>query len=164
MDAKLQNELDGILASKMAKDNYTRETKDKHEIEHLEFQNQFIIIRDSLIKPAMEEIVKYLSEQGLVAIVDNQEEVRHSHYGKLASITIRFPLNYKNKYPQRPDYYPYLSVIADTKIKMLKFEESTLGIGYGDGGESQDVGQCTLTTLTKEFIHTKIMKILKAST
>ncbi|MBL4908411.1 MAG: hypothetical protein JKX78_00045 [Alteromonadaceae bacterium] len=162
MDANLKNELDEILAGKKAKDNYTRQTENKQEAEHQEFQNKFISIRDSAIKPAMEEIVKYLSDQNLGAVIDTQEEVRHSHYGKLASITIRLTLNYKTNH-QQPHYYPHLSVIADTATKKIKFEESTAGIGYGDGGGSSDAGECSLIALTQELVHTKIMKILRAS-
>lgn len=158
MDEEIKNRIDALLAEKLTKEKKVQEARESREKKEDLFLNQFIEARESIVKPAMEEIKEYLSKQGLSSVIETKEQDHSRQARTSASITIRFTMKYEGY--RQPHEYPNLSVIADVAKQNIRFTESTIGPNHG--GHSGTAGECALNQLTKEFIHKKIMKVLEA--
>lgn len=148
MDENTKNEIDALLTE--------REVKEERETKEQAFLREFINIRDSIAKPAMEEILEYLEKKGLGSSIEEQEQDHSQQARKAASITIRFTMKSEGYKP--PHEYPHLSIISDTTQQKIRFHESTIGPNHG--GHGGPAGECAINELSKELIHNKTMNNL----
>lgn len=122
------------------------------------FLAQFSEARDSIIRPAMEEIGNYIKGKGYdyeVTEEDDKPSLDHRSRSTPASITFTIFVG-KRHYPLNEN--PMLSVICEKGLERVRFHEST--ISRSRGGHSGSAGAVTLNELTEELIHEKILKVV----
>jgi hypothetical protein len=123
-----------------------------------QFLSDFYKCRDEIIKPAMEEIGKYIKDKGVSFHIESNDERTDNREYQAASISIRFLTDSGSPSSGR-DFFPYVSVVAAKDKQTVWFGESTIILGRG--GHSESTGEAPLSAITEELIHKKVYAVLK---
>ncbi|WP_018183967.1 hypothetical protein [Kaistia granuli] len=158
MKDELKQTLDAAFQRHEASKRAATEAKQVAETKAQTFLRDFIEARDTIIRPAMEEIGEYVRNQGYVFEVSTEDD-KPSPDGRGRSIAASIRLTFLLGDRHRPSYeYPGLSVICEKQQQKVRFHESTMSPGRG--GHAGPAGEATLNSITKEMVQEKISKVV----
>ncbi len=124
------------------------------------FLQEFYLIRKNIIKSAMIEIGELLKSRGRNYQIDEQNEIiDHEVKTKDARINIYFLIPEKGHESQLFEY-PFISFIADRRKKKVVTQENTTSPNRR--GHPGGTGSYSLSQITTDLVHQKIMNVLKA--
>ncbi len=159
MRDSLKLELDALL------DNYEirkKKQQEEYRIQKREedrFLKRFLLVREQVIKPAMQEIGELLKKRGKNnRIVEEDESVDTKGKLKEARISMFFLMR-QQKQGHRLNQYPLVAFIATKSKKRVWVHERT--IGPDRGGHSGNAGEYSLEQISMDLVQQKIMKVLR---
>ena len=159
MKDKVKNELNSLINGYEKRKAKQVKKIEAQKREEDKFLQEFYLIRKKIIKPAMIEIGELLKSRGRNYQIDEQdEEFDREVKTKDARINIYFLILEKG-YESQLFEYPFVSFIADKRKKKIVTQENTTRPNRG--GHSGDTGSYSLSQITTDLVHQKIMNVLK---
>jgi len=159
MKDKVKNELNSLINGYEKRKAKQVKKFEAQKREEDKFLQEFYLIRKKIIKPAMIEIGELLKSRGRNYQIDEQdEEFDREVKTKDARINIYFLILEKG-YESQLFEYPFVSFIADKRKKKIVTQENTTRPNRG--GHSGDTGSYSLSQITTDLVHQKIMNVLK---
>lgn len=158
MRNEIKSKLDAAFhrheASKRAAATAKREAETAEQV----FLSEFVKARDTIIRPAMEEVGQYVKDKGYgyeVSTEDDKPSLDGRSRSTPASIRLTIFLDDRH-HPMREN--PGFSVICEKYERKVRFHESTMSPGRG--GHAGSAGEAALTDLTNDMIQEKILKVV----
>ena len=159
MKDKVKNELNSLINGYEKRKAKQVKKFEAQKREEDKFLQEFYLIRKKIIKPAMIEIGELLKSRGRNYQIDEQdEEFDREVKTKDARINVYFLILEKG-YESQLFEYPFVSFIADKRKKKIVTRENTTRPNRG--GHSGDTGSYSLSQITTDLVHQKIMNVLK---
>ena len=159
MKDKVKNELNSLINGYEKRKAKQVKKFEAQKREEDKFLQEFYLIRKKIIKPAMIEIGELLKSRGRNYQIDEQdEEFDREVKTKDARINVYFLILEKG-YESQLFEYPFVSFIADKRKKKIVTQENTTRPNRG--GHSGDTGSYSLSQITTDLVHQKIMNVLK---
>ena len=159
MKDKVKNELNSLINGYEKRKAKQVKKFEAQKREEDKFLQEFYLIRKKIIKPAMIEIGELLKSRGRNYQIDEQdEEFNREVKTKDARINVYFLILEKG-YESQLFEYPFVSFIADKRKKKIVTQENTTRPNRG--GHSGDTGSYSLSQITTDLVHQKIMNVLK---
>ena len=159
MKDEVKNELNSLINGYEERKAKQVKKFEAQKREEDKFLQEFYLIRKKIIKPAMIEIGELLKSRGRNYQIDEQNEmIDHEVKTKDARINIYFLILEKG-YESQLFEYPFVSFIADKRKKKIVTQENTTRPNRG--GHSGDTGSYSLSQITTDLVHQKIMNVLK---
>jgi len=153
MEKNIQSELERILEKNRQTNEKIQSEKTSRENKELLFLNEFYKVSKEIIRPAMEEIGKAVSTNGIeYRITEKADLSARDGRHEPAEITVSFFT--KDRHPSPGNLSPKFSV---TCIKR-NFEVSYYESSWSTGGP---LGPGKLENITVELIQHKILEVLK---
>jgi hypothetical protein len=152
--------LDAIFDARAEREAEAGRVKREGQLKREARLQEFLALKDSVIRPTLEALAKRLSDKGqkteIVEIADG--EMLH---GKVqdAAIRLRFLLDTAARYLGSSEY-PHLTLTADKYDRRVVFHFST--VSPGSGGTSSTDGFVGYDDLTAEIINEKALKLIAA--
>jgi hypothetical protein len=157
MNESVKSGLDGIFRTHQDKNNQVQSLEKEKENREKEFLSAFYAHQNSIIRPAMEAIGKYIEEKGCKYEIDeSQDGATHGGRHQGASIAIRFLFG-KDSYRPMHEYSSF-AVFCEKNVQKARFHENI--VAAGRGGQSSPAGEASLDEVTEDLIHTKILRVL----
>ncbi|MEY9227674.1 hypothetical protein [Bradyrhizobium ottawaense] len=122
------------------------------------FSREFIEARDTIVRPAMEEIGSYVKGKGYSYEISTEDD-KPSPDGRSRSVPASIRLTIflgERRYPVHEN--PGFSVICEKEQQKVRFHECTMSPGRG--GHAGPADQATLSQITKDLIQEKILKVV----
>lgn len=158
MNNDIKSKLDAAFLKHEASKRAAVEAKQAAETKEQVFLRQFVEARESIIRPAMEEVGEYIKGKGYTYEIFTEDD-KSSPDGRgrstPASIQLALFLD-ERRYPVHD--FPNFSIICEKGQQRVRFHGST--ISPGRGGYSGSAGEATLSEVTKELVQEKILKIV----
>jgi hypothetical protein len=158
MKDEIRSKLDAAFERHEASRRAVTEAREVKETKEQVFSRSFSELRDSLIRPAMEEIGQYVKGKGYSYEISTEDEhVATDSRSRSTSASIKITLFLDER--KHPEYeMPFLSVIAQKERQNVRFHESTMVPGRG--GASGPAGETSLAEITPQLIQEKILKVV----
>jgi hypothetical protein len=159
MKYDIKSKLDAAFEKHEASERTAAEVQQDRESKEQVFLREFIQVRKSVVRPAMEEIGEYVEGKGYSYDISTEDD-RPSPHGRgrstPASITLTILLGGERRYPLHE--HPGLSVICDKDKRKVRFHESVRSPGRG--GHSGPAGEAELPDLTTDFVQERIVNVV----
>ncbi|WP_124358337.1 hypothetical protein [Pseudomonas orientalis] len=158
MTDDLNSNLDDIFNARAERLNAASNAKRELEIKQDATVQQFLELKEAIIRPTLEALAQKLSDRGQECkIFETQDGEQVSGLPRGASIGIRFLLDSGAQFGRGNDY-PHLTLALEKAARKVQFYSSTMvpgrgGMAGGDG--SADIGE-----VTEELINKKALKII----
>ena len=168
MDSHIENEIDALLATKEIRD--TDKTNQKEAA--LAFQREFVSLRESTIKPLMDDIVEYLARNNFSSEIRNSRPFTGNNVGfaidsaepsDSPGITIIFTMHYNGNETGKLHACSHFSILARYDHLMIHTHTVSQRGGFGGGFHKHETHNYQIADVTKDFIRTSIMQLLKAT-
>ena len=116
----------------------------------------FTMVRDNVIRPAMEEMGEYVKAQGYTYTIDTEADgVGPDGTSNTADIRLTFYLDSRRS---RREDYPGLTVFCDKSRGLAQFHVRTLAAGRR--GRAGLVGEFDIADVTRELVQEKILALI----
>jgi len=152
--------LDALLkADREKRDLRTIEQAEKRRLEN-QFLAAFYVQQETVIKPAMEEMGKYLERSGYAYRIEERKDVTQTDgRHQPAAISIRFfeDQNSSRPFSQTNDG-PAFTVMCDWRDRKVRFHESRMH--FGGGGQAGPAGDAPLDQVNADFVQGRITAVL----
>ncbi|PJE67418.1 hypothetical protein COU95_02545 [Candidatus Shapirobacteria bacterium CG10_big_fil_rev_8_21_14_0_10_40_9] len=145
-------------------DDYLKQKEEKREREKSErekFTEEFIKVRDEIIKPVFERLKTEIEDRGHKVHIETKEPSwdTEKHLPIEPSISFNLELITKDE-ENRSRYYsardlPHLSFICDSSKKKIWSHESTIGSGHG--GHASSRTEFTINQITDEVVENEVL-------
>jgi hypothetical protein len=156
MEDPVRSKLDAIFRhhalSKRAEPERIRAVDDREAA----ILKAFAAARDTIIRPAMEEMGEYVKAQGYTYTIDTEADGLgpDKAYNKA---DIRLTL-YVDRQRSRKEDHPGLTVFCDKSRGLAQFHARTFTSGRG--GHAGLVGEFEIAEVTKELVQEKILAVI----
>jgi hypothetical protein len=154
VDAKL----DAIFNARSAKEAEAVRLKTEAEQRQQASLQEFLALKESLIRPTLEALAQKLNERGhkckVYEIADGEKVGGNT---KVETIGLRLLLEVAANY-REVNQYPHLTMSVEKSDRQVQFFSSTMSPGRG--GSSGGDGSIGYDALTAELINTKALKII----
>lgn len=159
MKDDIKSRLDATFQKHEATKRAAIEAKQVAETKEQIFLREFMEARESIIRPAMEEIGEYVKSKGHnyeVSTEDDSPSLDSRSRSTPASIHLTLGDGH------RPSHeFPGFSVICEKGQQKVRFHESTMWPGRG--GHAGSAGEASLSEVTKDLVQEKILKVVAAA-
>jgi len=163
MKREIQDKLDKVFDKKRQAETAVAEAKSAQEKKEEEAVLKFKEIRESMIRPTMQQFADYLGNEGHAAeiLMDEEKYVGSGANRRLVAPSIRLLISPNSSAPQRHALYaknPHFEVILEKSLSKVYFHESTMGAsGSGHAGKC---GEADLDKLTGDTLEPLITKTI----
>jgi len=148
--------LDAIFNARAEREAEAGRVKRELEVKQDASLQEFLTLKDNLIRPTLEALVNQLSDRGEASEIFEFTDGQMIHAKKQdAAIGIKFLLDTAARYRSSSEY-PHLTLSADKSTRRVLFHFST------KGGTSSTDGLVGYDDLTAEVINEKALKLIKA--
>jgi hypothetical protein len=162
MKKDIQEQLDSAFDVHAKKVEQLRHAKEQKESKEDAFVRTFKECRTTLMKPALEEIAKYLQTKSMRTLIEETDESATRGVER-TSITI-YLMTADERFGSQQQFdrrEPHLSILCDRHATLVQFFESRIrGTSAGHSGSS--AGSAKLEDLTDDLIHQKVLAIVLA--
>ncbi|MBR0945949.1 hypothetical protein [Bradyrhizobium liaoningense] len=158
MKDDIKSKLDAAFEKHEASKRSAAEAKQVAETKEQIFSREFIQARDTIIRPAMEEIGGYVKGKGYSYEISTEDD-KPSPDGRSRSVPASVRLTIflgERRYQVHEN--PGFSVICEKGQQKVRFHECTMSPGRG--GHAGPAGEATLSQVTKDLIQEKILKVV----
>lgn len=168
MNSHIENEIDRSLAIKQTRDTDTARQNNTA----LVLQREFAFLRDSTIKPVMEDIVEYLARNKISSEIRKSRSFVGNNVGfaidnaeasDSPGITIIFTMDYTGNETGKLHACSHFSIFPRYNYLIVHTHTVCQRGGFGGGFHKHESHNYKMTDITKDFIRTSIMKLLKAT-
>jgi len=163
MKREIQDKLDKVFERKRQAETAAAAAKSAQEKKEEEAVLKFNEIRESMIRPTMQQFADYLGNKGHAAEILMEEE-KYEGSGvnrRLVAPSIRLVISPNSSAPQRYASYaqnPHFDVILEKSLSKVWFHESTMRAS--GGGHAGKCGEADLDKLTGDTLEPLITKII----
>lgn len=158
MNDDVDAKLDAIFNARSVKEaEIVRQQREAEQRQEASLQ-EFLVLKESLIRPTLEALVQKLSQRGhksKVFEIADGEKVGGNTRGE--TIGLRLLLDKAADY-RVGNEYPHLTMSVDKSGRRVQFSYSTISPGRGGSGGGD--GSVDYDALTEELINTKALKII----
>ena len=158
MTVDLNAKLDAIFNARAERESEA--VRLKREAEQLQEANlkDFLALKESVIRPALEALVEKLNERGHKAkVFENADGEQINGNTRSAAIGIRFLLDSAASY-RSGNEYPHLSMSVDKAGRQVQFYACSMSPGRG--GSAGGDGSVAFEGLSEDMIYSKALKII----
>jgi len=158
MKDDIKSKLDAAFEKHEASKRLAAKAKQAAETKEEVFLREFIEARDTIIRPAMEEIGGYVKGKGYSYEISTEDD-KPSPDGRSRSVPASIRLTIflgERRFPVHEN--PGFSAICEKGQQNVWFHECTMSPGRG--GHAGPAGQATLSQITKDLIQEKVMKVV----
>lgn len=158
MKDDIKSKLDAAFERHEASKRSAVEAKQAAESKEQIFLREFLEARDTIIRPAMEEIGGYVQGKGYSYDISTEDD-KPSPDGRsrLVPASIRLTI-FIGERRSLAHENPGVSVTCQKGQQKVSFHECTMSPGRG--GHAGPAGEATLSQLTKDLIQEKILKVV----
>ncbi len=158
MKDELRAQLDGIFDARDAVERRHAEVKAAAETKRQKNAREFMNLRESVIRKAMETCGQYLQQRGYgFEISTDDAKVDSRGVSSDASITLNF---FKGRRTLELHKYPHLKVISKPDNGEVVFHMNTIGpVG---GGQSGMCGTYPMSALNEELVQERFVHVIRA--
>jgi hypothetical protein len=160
---EIQDKLDKVFEKKRQAETAAAAAKSAQEKKEEEAVLKFKEIRESMIRPTMQQFADYLGNKGHAAEILMEEE-KYEGSGvnrRLVAPSIRLVISPNSSAPQQYASYtqnPHFDVILEKSLSKVWFHESTMRAS--GGGHAGKCGEADLDKLTGDTLEPLITKII----
>jgi hypothetical protein len=135
-----------------ADEQKARETKEEA------FLRAFLACRESVMRPAMEEVADYVRSKGHSCEIKTEEYRAAAQRERARDASIR--ITFFTAKRDRPDYeFPGLAILCNQSAENVLFHETTMGPSRG--GHAGGAGASSLVDLTADLIQEKVFNVIR---
>ena len=158
MTDDLNSKLDDIFNARAKRIEAASNAQRELEVKQDATVQEFLELRDSIIRPALEALAQKLSDKGQECkIFETQDGEQVSGLPRGATIGIRFLMDSGAQYG-RGNEYPHLTLALEKAAKKVQFYSSTMVPGRG--GMAGGDGSAGFGEVSEELINRKALKII----
>jgi hypothetical protein len=159
MDQKMKKALDAIFEKQEAADKAAARARTTAEEEQAAALKQFLDLRDSVIRPAMEKMHDYLKRRGFDSEIIVEDEGFKTVHGQPTMMPSSIKMKLGPAVRASNAQAPYLMVACDKARARVDFRFSTFSAGAG--GESGSSGEAGFDEVTEDLIQRKLLAVIE---
>ena len=153
MDVSIKQEADSIVEDYQTKSRQKIKAEEGNKL----FLDNFYLLRDNMISPAMEEISDYLAKKNFITEILVTEEDK----SKSTSISFIFTFDFDGVDEMKFHYCPYLTISPRGQEFILEVSIGKIGGSYSSFYSDERDEPYKIKDFNREAIQKKLLEIFK---